>query len=60
LIKIDGTMSFADFAGQQRVVQLLQRSLKCGRLAHAYLFTGGQLSELETMAGTLALGLSAR
>jgi DNA polymerase-3 subunit delta' len=53
-------MSFADFTGQQRVVQLLQRSLKCGRLAHAYLFTGGQLSELETMAGTLAKTLNCK
>jgi DNA polymerase-3 subunit delta' len=53
-------MSFADFAGQQRVVQLLQRSLKCGRLAHAYLFTGSQLSELETMAGTLAKTLNCK
>ena len=53
-------MSFADFAGQQRVVQLLQRSLRCGRLAHAYLFTGGQLAELETMAGTLAKTLNCK
>ncbi|MGN6556029.1 MAG: ATP-binding protein, partial [Verrucomicrobiota bacterium] len=35
-------------------VQLLQRSLERGRLAHAYLFTGHQIEELEALARTLA------
>src|SRR5205814_4184736 len=51
-------MSFADFPEQQQVVQLLQRSLQRGRLAHAYLFTGGNLSELEAVAQTLAKTLN--
>src|SRR5262245_8847339 len=53
-------MSFADFPEQERVVQLLQRSLQRGRLAHAYLFTGGQLEELESVARTLAKTLNCR
>ncbi len=51
-------MSFADFPEQERVVQLLQRSLQRGRLAHAYLFTGGHLEELESVARTLAKTLN--
>jgi DNA polymerase-3 subunit delta' len=51
-------MSFADFPEQQRVVQLLQRSLARNRLAHAYLFTGGDLAELEAMARTLSKTLN--
>ncbi len=47
-------MAFADFPEQKRVVELLQRSLERGRLGHAYLFTGHQLSELEALARTLA------
>lgn len=47
-------MSFADFPEQERIVKLLQRSLERGRLAHAYLFTGGELTTLEAMARTLA------
>ncbi len=47
-------MSFADFPAQRQVVDLLQRSLRLGRLAHAYLFTGYQLGVLEEMARTLA------
>jgi len=53
-------MSFADFPEQQQVVQLLQRSLDRGRLAHAYLFTGGDVDELEAMAQTLAKTLNCR
>jgi len=53
-------MSFADFPEQQQVVQVLQRSLERGRLSHAYLFTGGDLAELEAMAGTLARTLNCR
>src|SRR5258708_2149599 len=51
-------MAFADFPGQKQVVQLLQRSLERGRLAHAYLFTGHQLTELEALARTLAKTLN--
>lgn len=53
-------MSFADFPEQTQVVKLLQRSLERGRLAHAYLFTGDRLDELEAMAGTLAKTLNCR
>ncbi len=51
-------MSFADFPEQDRVVQLLQRSLERGRLAHAYLFSGNDLDELEAVARTLAKTLN--
>jgi DNA polymerase-3 subunit delta' len=47
-------MAFKDFPEQQATVQLLQRSLERGRLGHAYLFNGHQLTELEAMATTLA------
>jgi len=39
-------------------VQLLQRSLERGRLAHGYLFTGHQLDQLEGLARTLAKTLN--
>ena len=51
-------MAFADFPAQQQGVTLLQRSLERGRLAHAYLFTGDDLDELEGMARTLAKTLN--
>jgi DNA polymerase-3 subunit delta' len=51
-------MSFADFPEEKQVVQLLQRSLARGRLAHAYLFMGSGLGELENMARTLAKALN--
>lgn len=51
-------MSFADFSEQQPTATLLQRSLERGRLAHAYLFTGPQMAELEGMARTLAQTLN--
>jgi len=35
-------------------VKLLRRSLESGRLAHAYLFLGEELGELESIARTLA------
>jgi DNA polymerase-3 subunit delta' len=47
-------MAFRDFSQLKPGVQLLQRSLERGRLAHAYLFTGHQLDQLEALAGTLA------
>ncbi len=43
-------MAFKDFPEQEQGVQLLQRSLQRGRLAHAYLFAGHQLDELEALA----------
>jgi DNA polymerase III, gamma/tau subunits len=51
-------MAFSDFPDQQQGVQLLQRSLERGRLAHAYLFTGHQLEELDALAQTLAKTLN--
>ncbi len=49
---------FTDFPEQSRVTQLLQRSIERNRLAHAYLFTGGSLDELEGVARTLAKTLN--
>src|SRR6185503_15244203 len=51
-------MAFNNFSEQSQGVQLLQRSLARGRLGHAYLFTGHQLEELETLARTLAKTLN--
>lgn len=51
-------MSFKDFADQAQGVELLQRSLKRGRLGHAYLFSGNQLEDLEGLARTLAKTLN--
>ena len=51
-------MAFRDFPEQAQGAQLLQRSLERGRLAHAYLFTGHQLDELEALARTLAKTLN--
>ena len=51
-------MSFKDFPDQQQGVDLLQRSLERGRLAHAYLFTGHHIDELEAIARTLAKTLN--
>src|SRR5438477_11735916 len=53
-------MAFKDFSEQAQGVGLLQRSLERGRLAHAYLFTGQQLDELEALARTLAKTLNCR
>ena len=51
-------MAFKDFPAQKAGVQLLQRSMERGRLAHAYLFTGHQLDELEELARNLAKTLN--
>jgi DNA polymerase-3 subunit delta' len=51
-------MAFTDFPGQEQGVQLLQRSLARGRLAHGYLFTGHQLDQLEALARALAKTLN--
>ena len=53
-------MAFKSFPDQTQGVQLLQRSLERGRLAHAYLFIGHQLEELEALAQTLAKTLNCR
>ena len=46
-------MAFRDLP-EQDAVRLLQRSLERGRLGHAYLFSGDDLTELERIARTLA------
>src|SRR5262245_36417963 len=51
-------MAFKDFPDQKQGVQLLQRSVERGRLAHAYLFTGHQIEELAAIASTLARTLN--
>ncbi len=51
-------MAFANFPEQKQVVELLQRSLERGRLAHAYLFTGHQIGDLTALARTLAKTLN--
>jgi DNA polymerase-3 subunit delta' len=51
-------MAFKDFPEQEQGVSLLQRSLERGRLAHAYLFTGHDLAELEAIAQNLAKTLN--
>jgi len=53
-------MAFKQFPRQTQGVQLLQRSLARGRLGHAYLFTGHQPEELESLARTLAKTLNCR
>lgn len=47
-------MSFCDFPRQRTVIDLLQRSLKRGRLGHAYLLSGNSVTEIEAVARTLA------
>jgi len=51
-------MAFKDLSDQSRNVELLQRSLERGRLAHAYLFAGEEESPLEGIARTLAKTLN--
>ena len=51
-------MSFAAFPEQSAAVELLQKSLSQGRLAHGYLFSGGDLREMEGLARTLAKTLN--
>jgi len=53
-------MAFKDFPEQKQGVRLLQRSLERGRLAHAYLFAGHELPELEALARGLAKTLNCR
>jgi len=47
-------MAFKDFPEQNQSIALLQRALQHGRLAHAYLFTGHHLEDLEALARVLA------
>jgi DNA polymerase III delta' subunit len=49
---------FSDFTEQTHVAQVLQRSLERDRLAHAYLFTGNAMGEMEGIARTLAKTLN--
>ncbi len=51
---------FSDFPEQTRIALLLQRSLERDRLAHAYLFTGNAIAEMEGMARTLAKTLNCK
>lgn len=51
-------MAFTDFPEQSQGVALLQRSLERGRLGHAYLFSGPDLTLLEGLARTLAKTLN--
>src|SRR5688500_849326 len=51
-------MSFASFPEQRPVVELLQKSLDRGRVAHAYLFSGDDMGEMEALARTLAKTLN--
>ncbi len=50
-------MGFAEYKDQQGV-ELLQRSLRGGRLAHGYLFAGQDLDTLEGVARALAKTLN--
>jgi DNA polymerase-3 subunit delta' len=47
-------MAFKDFQQHTQSIELLQRSLEQNRLAHAYLFSGVDLFELENISRTLA------
>ena len=49
---------FRDLVGQERAVRLLQRGLKTGRTAHAYLFTGPEGIGKRTAALALAQALN--
>jgi DNA polymerase-3 subunit delta' len=53
-------VAFTAFPEQTQGVTLLQRSLQRGRLGHAYLFSGGDLATLESLARTLAKTLNCK
>src|SRR5438876_380616 len=52
------SMSFSDFQKQKDIADQLRRSLRRGRLAHAYLFAGPPDTGKEAMAKTLAKALN--
>jgi DNA polymerase-3 subunit delta' len=51
-------MPFTELKHQELAVSLLQRSLRSGRLAHAYLFIGGSASDRDKLARALAQALN--
>jgi DNA polymerase-3 subunit delta' len=51
-------MAFKDFSEQEKAIELLQRSLERGRLAHGYLFCAQKIEHLENVARTLAKTLN--
>src|SRR5688500_17073670 len=51
-------MSFGAFPEQFAAVELLQKSLGQGRLAHGYLFSGDEMREMKGLARTLAKTLN--
>lgn len=53
-------MAFIDFPEQAQGIELLQRALTRGRLGHAYLFSGGQIETLESVAKALAKTLNCK
>jgi DNA polymerase-3 subunit delta' len=53
-------MSFSDIIGQDRVIRLLRRALRHGRLPHALLFTGLEGTGKRLVALTLAKVLNCR
>jgi DNA polymerase-3 subunit delta' len=53
-------MSFKDIYGQDRQIAVLQRTVACGRLPHAYLFYGVKGVGKKTTAVTLAKTLNCK
>jgi DNA polymerase-3 subunit delta' len=51
-------MAFRDLTEAKHGIELLQRSLEQGRLGHAYLFAGRDISRLEALAQSLAKTLN--
>ena len=51
-------MAFRDLTEEKHGIELLQRSLAQGRLGHAYLFAGQDISRLESLAQSLAKTLN--
>lgn len=51
-------MAFKDYPNCGQGIELLQRSLERGRLGHGYLFSGGELDDLEALARQLAKTLN--
>jgi DNA polymerase-3 subunit delta' len=51
-------MAFKDYPQCGQGIEMLQRSLERGRLGHGYLFSGGELDDLEALARQLAKTLN--